>query len=105
MVSVRHAVPLELLQRDGRALVQAGGRQIAVFRVGDAVYALENECPHARNPLIDGEIVGDDLVCVYHRWRFDLASGACLVGGAPARAYRVEVRDGTAWLDVEAAGP
>lgn len=99
-MSARHAVPLELLERDGRALVDAGGRRIAVFRVGDAVYALENECPHARNPLIDGEIVAHDLVCVYHRWRFDLATGACLVGDVPARTYDVEVRDGTAWIDV-----
>ena len=99
-MGARHAVPLELLRRDGRALVQAGAQQIAVFRVGDAVYALENECPHARNPLIDGEILAGDLVCVYHRWRFDLATGACLVGDAPARTYRVEVRDGAAWIDV-----
>ena len=100
---VRHAVPLELLEREGRALVEADGRRIAVFRVGGAVHAVENECPHAGNPLIDGEVVGGDLVCVYHRWRFDLATGACLVGDASARTYRVEVSDGVAWLEVDSA--
>lgn len=99
-MGARHAVSLEVLRRDGRALVEADGRQIAVFRVGDDVYALENECPHARNPLIDGEIVAHDLVCAYHRWRFDLATGACLVGNAPARVHPVEVRGETAWIEL-----
>ena len=95
-------MPLELLERDGRALVEVDGRAIALFRVGDDVYALENECPHARNPLIDGEIVAGDLVCAYHRWRFDLATGACLAGDAPARTVTVEVRDGLVRVEVEA---
>ena len=94
-------VSLELLRREGRALVEVDGRDVAVFRVGDAVYALENECPHARNPLIEGETLGQELVCAYHRWRFDLATGACLAGDAPARAYSVEIEDGVAWVGRE----
>ena len=102
-MSARHAVSLEVLRRDGRALVEVEGRQIAVFRIGDGVYAVDNACPHERNPLIDGEVVGHDLVCAYHRWRFDLATGGCLVGDASARTYRVEVRDGRAWIDVSSS--
>ena len=100
-MGARYGVSLDVFEHHGRALVALDDRQIAVFRVGDAVYAFENECPHARNPLIDGEIVDDGLVCAYHRWRFDLATGACLVGDAPARTYRVDVRDGAAWIVVD----
>ena len=103
-MSARHAVPLELLERDGRALVEADGRRVAVFRVGETIHAVENECPHAGNPLIEGELVGGELVCVYHRWRFDLATGACLVGTAPARTFPVEVRDRAAWVDLGSSG-
>jgi len=100
-VGDRVPVPVDVLDRDGRALVRVGGRAIAVFRVGEAVYAVENECPHERNPLIDGDIVGETLVCAYHQWRFDLATGACLFGDVPARSYRVEVREGAAWIELD----
>jgi nitrite reductase/ring-hydroxylating ferredoxin subunit len=49
---------------------------------------------------VDGEVAGRALTCVYHGWRFDLETGACLFGDAPARTYPVDVRDGEAWIDV-----
>ncbi len=96
----RHPVPLADLEREGRALVVVGGRVLAVFASDGAVFALENACPHAGNPLVDGEVAGRALTCVYHGWRFDLETGACLFGDAPARTYPVDVRDGEAWIDV-----
>lgn len=75
----------------GRAVVEANGRQIAVLRVDGAYHAFDNACPHQGNPLVDGEVLGDVLECAYHGWRFDLATGACLVGDEPARRYDVEL--------------
>ena len=37
-------------------------------------------------------MLGDVLECAYHGWRFDLATGACLVGDEPARRYPVELQ-------------
>ena len=75
----------------GRAVVEAEDRQIAVLRVDGDYHAFDNACPHQGNPLVDGEILGDVLECAYHGWRFDLDTGACLVGDEPARRYPVEV--------------
>ena len=36
-------------------------------------------------------MLGDVLECAYHGWRFDLATGACLVGDKAARRYPVEL--------------
>ncbi|HEX2506507.1 MAG TPA: Rieske (2Fe-2S) protein [Gaiellaceae bacterium] len=84
----------------GRAVVEVDGRAIAVFRDGDRVWAVDASCPHAGNPLVEGEILGTTLVCAFHGWRFDLETGACLHGERPLRCYRAELREGEVWLDL-----
>jgi nitrite reductase/ring-hydroxylating ferredoxin subunit len=95
-----HRVPLSTLETAGRAVVVAGGREIVLFRVDGDVHALENACPHAGNPLVEGEIVGGTLTCAYHLWRFDLETGACLAGEEAARRYATVVREGEVWIDL-----
>jgi nitrite reductase/ring-hydroxylating ferredoxin subunit len=85
-----HSVPLTELE-GGRAVVAADGHEVLLLHVGGAVHALANACPHEGNPLADGKILGDQLECAYHGWRFDLESGACLVGARSVRRYDVEV--------------
>jgi nitrite reductase/ring-hydroxylating ferredoxin subunit len=84
----------------GRAVVEAGDREIVVLRVDGALHAFDNACPHQGNPLVEGEILGDVLECAYHGWRFDLATGACLAGDEAARRYPVEVVGGELRIDL-----
>ena len=53
-------------ERGGLA-VEAGGRAIALFRVGGAVHAIEDRCPHQFAPLSQGTLCGgsfgDCIVC------------------------------------------
>ena len=86
-----HRVPLTILGDGDRALVTLGGADVALFRVDGAIHAFSNACPHSGNPLVDGEVGDGLLTCVYHLWRFDLATGACLAGDAPATRYPVRV--------------
>jgi len=85
---------------DGRGVVTTPEGVIAVFRVEGLLYAVANACPHAGNPLVEGEVLGRTLVCAFHGWRFDLETGACVLGDEPARTYLVEERDGEVWVDV-----
>lgn len=85
-----------------RAVVEVEGKAIAVFRDGDRVWAVDAACPHAGNPLVEGEVLGRTLVCAFHAWRFDLETGACLNGEEPVRVYPAELRDGEIWIDVSA---
>ena len=78
----------------GRAVVEADGREIVILSADGAYHAFDNACPHQGNPLVDGDVLGDVLECAYHGWRFDLGTGACLVGDEPARRYPVELVDG-----------
>jgi nitrite reductase/ring-hydroxylating ferredoxin subunit len=81
-----------------RAVLVVDGEEIVVFRAEGRVYALANSCPHEGNPLIEGELLGPTLECAYHGWRFDLESGACLLGEDPVRRYPAEEREGAVWV-------
>lgn len=54
---------------------QVDGHEIAVFRSGGAFHALSGRCPHQGAPLEDAEVVGGEVVCAWHGWSFDLATG------------------------------
>ena len=58
------------------------GLDIAVFRprTGE-VFATQASCPHANGPLADGVVGNGQVVCPFHGYRFDLATG-CPQGNA-----------------------
>ncbi len=99
MFAAVYRVPLSALGSDGRGVVSLDGLEVALFRVGEGVRAVENACPHAGNPLVEGEVVDGTLTCAFHLWRFDLSTGACLAGEAPARVYPAEVRGAEIWIE------
>lgn len=85
----------------GRAF-EVGGRPLAVFRgrEGD-VFAIDGVCPHKGGPLADGMLIGNQIVCPLHAFRFDGSTGACDQEGTCAiGAYPVEVRDGQVFVTV-----
>ena len=84
---------------DGRGVVTTPEGAVAVFQVEGRLYAVGNACPHAGNPLVEGDVLGQTLACAFHGWRFDLETGACLLGEEPVRTYPVEERDGEIWVD------
>ena len=61
--------------REGRA-VSVGGREIAIFNLGDRFFATDNRCPHQGGPLCDGIVTGTSVVCPLHAWKVSLTSGA-----------------------------
>jgi phenylpropionate dioxygenase-like ring-hydroxylating dioxygenase large terminal subunit len=89
------------------------GERIVFCRGTDGrAYALHDRCPHRGIPLSLGkqEFPGK-LVCAYHGWTFDLASGvmtACLTDGPDSPlcgkvrvdTYPVEERVGLVWVYV-----
>ena len=76
----------------GSALLVSG--VVAVFNVAGTFYATQNECTHARGPLCEGTLEGSSVTCPLHGSRFDVSTGAVLVGPAkhPLQTYRVTVK-------------
>jgi nitrite reductase/ring-hydroxylating ferredoxin subunit len=88
---------------DGRGVaVVAGGRRVAVFRLGERIFAIDNVCTHNRMPLADGLVRDAVVQCRTHGARFDLATGAAVRGPArkPVRTYAVHVVDEIVEIEV-----
>jgi len=85
----------------GRAF-EVGGKPIAVFRGrDDRVFAVAGRCPHRDGPLADGMLIGEQVVCPLHGFRFHGTTGACDQPGTCAiEPYPAEVRDGTVIVTV-----
>jgi nitrite reductase (NADH) small subunit len=102
------------LREDRGVVVEVGGRDLGLFRVGESVYALRNQCPHQGGPLGTGgvfptlraevrdrrikETLDHDCMivsCPWHGWEFELESGVCTADRARRVAtYQAFVRDG-----------
>ncbi len=72
--------------------VRAGERWYALVNLDGRFYALDNNCPHNGGPLGKGQLEGRELVCPWHQWRWDPASGRNCWPGSDWRAVRVPVR-------------
>jgi nitrite reductase/ring-hydroxylating ferredoxin subunit len=66
--------------------VRIGARELALFRVGDSIYALDNACPHAGGSLAEGTLADGCVTCPLHGWRFDACTGE---GVPPTKAETV----------------
>ena len=71
---------------------EMGGQKIAVFRNrADEVFAVEATCPHKGGPLADGLLGGSTLVCPLHGWKFELTTGAAIVGDCGIKTFGVRL--------------
>ena len=69
---------------------------IVLFKYGEAVYAVDNRCPHMGFPLNKGSVSNGILTCHWHHARFDLASGGTFdlwADDVPAFPVRVDGDD------------
>jgi len=69
-------------------------RHIAIYRLEDGFYAIEDICTHDGGPLAEGEVEGHEVICPRHGARFDLKTGAplCMPAVTPVESYPVRLR-------------
>ena len=69
------------------------GKDICVARVGDEVFAIEDNCSHQDAALSEGEQNGYKIECWLHSAEFDLRTGDALTPPAsqPVKTYPVLV--------------
>lgn len=75
----------------GAAIVPVHERlKVAVFRVGERLCAINNQCPHAGGSLGEGEFDGTTVQCPLHGFRVDVWKG---IGSAGKRVqtFAVEI--------------
>jgi nitrite reductase/ring-hydroxylating ferredoxin subunit len=91
----------------GVTVVSGGRHGIAVFpsSVSDAVYAVDNRCPHMGFPLHKGSVADGILTCHWHHARFDLESGGTFDPWADdVQTYPTVIEDGIVYVDARPHG-
>ena len=90
------------LDNGEHTMVDVDGTTVAVFKLNDSFYAIEDVCTHDGAEIASGELEGDEIVCPRHRARFCIKTGAVKAPPAyeavscfPVRIEngRVQVRD------------
>lgn len=56
-------------------MVIVSGRHIALFRLDDGFFAIDNLCLHRAGPLCDGDIESGVVTCPWHGWSYEIRSG------------------------------
>ncbi len=94
---------LDKLPREGGVRVTVGERRIALFRIGDEVYALADRCSHAEASLAEGEVFDGAVECPRHGSEFDLTTGEplSLPATTAVPTYDAVVEDGVVYLNLE----
>lgn len=88
------AAELEQIPGDDALVVTVAGRELALFRLDDEVYALENFCPHRGGPIGEGLVRDGQVTCPWHEWSFDIRTGLCTLNPAAAvRTFPTKVVD------------
>jgi nitrite reductase (NADH) small subunit len=93
----------------GGVCALVGGRQVAVFRLGEQVYALSNFDPFTRANVLSRGLTGSYTAGGQERYKvaspllkhaFDLNTGACLSDPAVSvPAYGARIEDGRIWIE------
>ena len=78
------------------AFLERGGLAFAVFNAGGGrFHATGPICPHEDGPLSEGWIESGAVICPWHGFDFDVATGACRASdGLSIAVYRTRVSNG-----------
>lgn len=79
------------------------GRDIAIYTVGEAVYATDNVCTHGQARLCDGFLDGHEIECPLHQGKFDVRDGrpTCEPVTEGLRSYPVKVEGRRVFLQLD----
>ena len=56
-------------------VVDLDGVKVAIFWTGDRFIALKDACPHMGASLADGTLEGNQVICHWHGWEYDVETG------------------------------
>ena len=91
---------------DGKAkIVRVEGLTLAVFRVKDEFFALENSCLHRGGPLGEGELEGYTVTCPWHGWTYDVRTGSFeVIPPLRVRTYPVRREGESVVVELDGSG-
>ena len=120
--SFYHVMPADRLEEGERVLITVEDENIAIFKVNDDYYAIQNHCLHQGGPMCEGEVLYPSYItsektktswklsqnqevptvaCPWHAWEYDLETGEHV---APTNyeltTYETIVKDGEVYVKI-----
>lgn len=90
----------ELQVNQGKRFI-VDDNEVAVFKVGEDVFALNNICPHQHTPLLyDGFVENCCVTCPAHGWMFDLKTGKRPTGSRGVDSYPVKIINDDVYVSI-----
>ena len=79
------------------------GREIALYRLGDEIFATDATCTHGNASLCGGFVEPDGSIeCPLHQGRFDIRTGRALCEPLERdlRTHAVKLEAGRVWIQI-----
>lgn len=97
------ALSTDELPTDDVIGVIVNGRDVAIYVVGDSVYATDNICTHGHARLCDGFLDGHEIECPLHQGKFDVRDGRplCEPVTEALRHYPVKIEGKRVYLQLD----
>jgi len=94
--------PVSKIKMDSGKVYRVEGKQIAVFRFEEGLYAIENMCPQCLKDIGRSPVVVEEAVtCPTHGWILDIVKGECPVDPEhPFTTYRVRVESDRILIEI-----
>lgn len=71
------------------------GRHVAVFRLDEGFFAIDNLCLHKAGPLCEGYVDDGVVTCPWHGWSYDIRTGILVQDGkVGVTSHDTQVVDG-----------
>ncbi|MBN2009745.1 non-heme iron oxygenase ferredoxin subunit [candidate division KSB1 bacterium] len=84
-------------------VVMDNGTGIALFKLDDGIYAINDQCSHAQGSLSEGDVYDGQVECPQHGAMFDIRTGKNLSFPAvtPVKSYPVKVENGDVYVELD----
>ncbi len=94
MATIKVAMVGDVPSGEGK-VVQANGKEIAVFNCDGTFYAIDNTCLHKGGPLGEGVLEDSIVTCPWHGWKYDVKTGISAANPAiKVKSYPVKIEEG-----------
>ncbi|KWE89606.1 Rieske (2Fe-2S) protein [Burkholderia ubonensis] len=93
---------IDEFSEDAPAARVAGQKPIAVFRIGDELFAMHDLCTHGHARLSEGYVEDGCVECPLHQGLIDIRTGApkCAPITEPVRTYPIRIVNGQVEVNV-----
>lgn len=83
-------------------VVEVNGTEVALFNLNGTYYAIDNTCAHQGGPLGEGLLQGEEVVCPWHSWRYNVKTGISPANpSVKVKTYSVKIESGSVMVAIQ----